>query len=531
MADAEIHSARSRRVAPIWWVPILAAVLGAGMVIHSIRSQGPTITIVFDTATGIEAEKTKIRTLAVQVGVVESVHLAEGHKEVIVKARLDKSAEPLLREDTQFWVVRPRVGATGISGLGTALSGAYIQLAPGTQREGRRDFDGLEEPPVTPVGAPGLHFELVSDGESTVGAGAPILYEGFRIGRVERSELDIQSSRIRYSAFIDAPYDELVTTNTRFWDVSGVSVRAGSSGVELRTGSLESILIGGVAMGRPIGLEAGRPVEDDEVFRLYPDYATVNEHPYRTSLAYVATFAQSVRGLQEGAPVEYRGIKIGSVERILVEEMTDLEIDRPGSAIPVLLKFEPGLLSLPDDGVGAERLRGAIEGGVATGLRASLETGNLLTGSRYIRFDYYPDEPPAPVGRFAEWKTIPTISTGIEGTLQQARKVLKKIDDLPLERTVREANRTLASLNEVIASDAVQGLPAELDATLAELQATLASVSPGSPLQTRLLRTATELERSLQSLRRLLDTLDANPNAIIFNHDPGPDPEPPSGRP
>ncbi len=384
---------------------------------------------------------------------------------------------------------------------------------------------------MTPVGAPGIHFMLVSEGESAVGAGAPILYEGFRIGRVERSELDIESNRIRYSAFIDAPYDELVTTNTRFWDVSGVSVRAGPSGVEVRTGSLESILIGGVAMGRPIGLDPGRPVGNDEVFRLYPDYATVNDHPYRVSLDYVTAFSQSVRGLQEGAPVEYRGIKVGSVERVLVEEMTDLEIDRPGSAIPVLLKFEPGLLSLPDDEVGEERLRNAIEGGVATGLRASLETGSLLTGSRYIRLDYYPDEPPAPIGRFADWKTIPTVSSGLEGTLEQARRVLKKINDLPLEQTVREANNTLASLNAVVGSDAVQRLPEEIDATLVELRATLGSVSPGSPLQTRLLRTTTELERSLQSLRRLLDDLDANPNSIIFNHDPGPDPEPRSGRP
>ena len=139
MAETEATVSERRRISAVWLVPIVALVLGVWMVIHTLRSQGPEVTIVFYSGEGIEADKTKIKVRAVEVGLVESVGLAEDLESVVVTARLAKVATPLLREDTQFWVVRPRVGPGGISGLGTLLSGAYIQLAPGAGEEGRRE--------------------------------------------------------------------------------------------------------------------------------------------------------------------------------------------------------------------------------------------------------------------------------------------------------------------------------------------------------------------------------------------------------
>ncbi len=538
MAEPEAQVVHRRRLAPIWLVPIVALLLGLGMVVHTFRSQGPTIKIIFQTATGVEAEKTKIRTLAVQVGMVEAVYLDEDLNRVVVEARIDKAVAPLLREDTQFWVVRPRFGAGGVSGLGTALSGAYIQLAPGTQKAGRREFHGLEEPPVTPVGTPGLHVELTSDSASSASTGNPILYKGFRVGRIERAELDLETRKMHYSAFIEAPYDDLVSTTTRFWEASGVEIKAGAAGVEVDTGSLESLLVGGVAIGRPRGVQAGEPVENGAVFRLYDDYDEVNDRPYRTRIQYVGEFEQSVRGLQMGAPVEFRGLRVGHVERILLPELATMRLDQGagaipegGSSIPVLMEFEPGLLTLPDNEIGAQRMRDAIEAGISAGMRATLATGNLLTGSLYVKFDYFPDAPDAEIGTFANYPTIPTAPSGLEGIQAQAQALLSKLNELPLHETVDRTNQMLASLDTILANDELQAMPATIEGVLKELQTTLDSVSPDSPFQTRLLRTTTELERSLQSLRRLLDSLDENPNAILFNRSRGRDPEPPAGRP
>ena len=150
MADASANISEKRSFSPVWIVPILAVLIGIWMVVYTIQSQGPDITIVFSTAEGIETGKTKIKFRDVEVGLVDSVGLAEDHESVIVIARVDKASASLLREDTQFWVVRPRVGLGGVSGLGTLLSGGYVQLAPGAGEEGRREFEAPH--PVPRVG-------------------------------------------------------------------------------------------------------------------------------------------------------------------------------------------------------------------------------------------------------------------------------------------------------------------------------------------------------------------------------------------
>lgn len=528
MSEAQAEISEQRRISAVWLVPIVALLLGVWMVVYTLRSQGPEITIVFSSAEGIEPGKTKIKALSVEVGVVESVGLSDDLERVMVVARLERSATPLLREDTQFWVVRARIGAGGVSGLSTVLSGGFIELSPGVGAPGRRDFAGLEDPPVTPTGTPGLHFDLVSDQAGSVGTGNPILYKGFRVGRIESAEFDVASQEMRYRGFIEAPYDDLVNANSRFWNASGISVNVGAEGIELDTGSLESILLGGIAFGLPEGIEAGEAVADETSFVLYPSYASVNERPYRESLEYVLQFSQSVRGLHPGAPVEYLGVRVGQVERILLEEFA-FDINGDNQEIPVLIRLEPGRLALPDTPRGSEQLTEAINTGVAAGVRAALATGSLLTGGLYVSFDVYPEAPAAEIGRYAGRPTFPTTAGGFAGIQRMLTSFLDKVNALPLEGTVEAATRLLANLDAIAGSPSARDLPASLDSSLAELRTTLASVSADSALQERLRRTLVELDRTLQSLRSVLDTLEEKPNALIFDYEPGPDPAPSAG--
>jgi len=528
MTEAHATVDRKRSLNPIWFVPILAVAIGAWMVIYTIQSEGPEITIVLSTAEGIEEGKTKIKLRDVEIGMVDSVELGRDRKSVIVIASLDKSAEDLLREDTQFWVVRARIGKGGVSGLGTLLSGGYIQLAPGEGTRGRRDFVGLEVPPVTAAGTPGIKITLTAEKAGSVSAGDPVLFKGYRVGRVETEVFDTDSKLMTYGVFIEAPYDELLTTTHRFWDVSGISVSAGAEGIKADSVSLETLLIGGVEVGRPTGIEMGAPAEPGEVYRLYDNFASVNQRPYRYSIEYVVRFPQSVRGLLPGAPVEYRGLPLGQVERVMMNEMAR-GMGGNGQPIPILIRLEPGRLKLPDGPAGVEKMKDTIDGAVKNGLRASLSTGNLLTGGLYVSMDYFRDAEPAEQGIYAGRTTIPTISSGLEGIAQKLTMFLDKLNKLPLEDTVGEANNMLASIDRLVASEGVQSLPASLDETLIELQATLASMSADSELQARLLPTITELERTLGSLRKVLDTLDEQPNSLIFNRKYGDDPRPPAG--
>ena len=336
MSEAQAVVTQRGRLSRIWLVPVVAALLGVWMVVYTWRNQGPEITVVFSTAEGIEAGTTKLKSRNVDVGLVESVELGEDLESVVVTAQMVRSATLLLRDDTQFWVVRARIGTGGISGLGTIVSGGYIELSPGTGEEGRRRFLGLDDPPITPTGTPGLNFMLVREQAGSVDTGNPILYRGFRVGRIESADFDVDSQQMQYSAFIEAPYDDLVTDTTRFWNMSGLSFSATADGIELTTGSLESLLLGGVAFGLPEGVDRGESAEDGAIFELYANRESIDERPYRHGVEYVVEFASSVRGLEPGAPVEYRGLPSGRVERILLEELASEGQEGGGSPIPVL---------------------------------------------------------------------------------------------------------------------------------------------------------------------------------------------------
>ena len=532
MTDASAKISEKRSFSPVWIVPIVAVLIGIWMVVYTIQSQGPDITIVFSTAEGIETGKTKIKFRDVEIGLVEDAGLGEDLESVVVHAQIHKEAAPLLREDTQFWVVRPRVGKGGISGLGTVLSGGYIQIAPGTSGEERLEFVGLEEPPVTPAGTPGVKLELTADKVGGVGVGDPILYDGYSIGWIESETFDLETRNMRFGAFVNAPYDELITTTSRFWNASGFKASAGADGIEIEIGSLETLAVGGVEVGTPEGVGKGAPVKSGMHFRLYSSFAAVNERPFRQSMEYVVAFPQSVRGLVPGAPVEYRGIPVGSVERIMLDELAAQGVSETAARpIPVLLRLEPARLQRPDTEEGVEQLRQAIVSGIPRGLRATLSTGNIITGGLYVAIDFYEDAPPVEVEEFAGRPMIPTIASGLGGLEQRVAQLLDKVNDLPLEQTVRELQQTLASLDDLLGSEGMQALPDRLGATLDELQLTAASFSGDSELQERLLPTVTELERTLSSLRQMLDTLDRQPNALIFNRDYREDPRPPAGTP
>ncbi len=518
MADAEASISRRRTLSRIWIVPIVAVLLGIWMVYYTWSNEGPTITISFSTAEGLEAGKTKVKARSVAIGLVESVKLGKDLESVVVKAKLDLAARPLLREDTQLWVGRARIGAGGVSGLGTILSGGYIELAPGVGEPGRREYVGLEDPPLTPAGTPGLHLELVSSQAGSVSTGDAIFYSGYEVGRIESTKFDVEAKKLRYRAFIESPYDQLVNTRTRFWNASGISFNATAEGIELHTGSFQSMILGGVAFGLPTGIKPGSPVENGATFVLFAKRDDIDEQPYKHGVEYVVEFSRSVRGLQVGAPVEYRGVRSGVVVRVLLKELAKVIEDRgtrgKGNPIPVLIRLEPGRLQMGDTPEGAATLKEAVRIGVDNGMRATLTTGSLLTGSLYIALDAHPDEEKAEIGSFARWPTIPTIGGGLEAIEQRVAKLLDKLNALPLDDVTVSANATLVELQGTIAelrllleSEAFQALPQSVDTSLAELN------------------------RTVRSVNALVQTLESQPNSLIFSREHAKDPEPPAGSP
>lgn len=540
MSEPQAALSRQRRISPVWIVPVVAMLLGLWLVVDAYRRQGPVVEISFATVEGVEEDNTPVKFRNVEVGMVTDISLHDDLSKVLVRAELSADARKLLREDTRFWVVRPRISRGGISGLGTIVSGAYIEVAPGAGSPARQfTFEGLEQAPPTPTGTPGLRINLVSETSGSLGVGDPVLYRGYPVGRVENAELDTDTREVRYAVFIEAPYDSLVTTSTRFWNASGISATLSAEGASLSVASLETLVAGGVAFDQPGAALPGDAVAAEETFQLYPDAASIDENPHRFHQDYVVAFSQSVRGLSAEAPVTFRGIRIGSVQRIMVREgavgTLDDGADRP---IPVLIRIEPGRFEMSDSRSGVVRLRESLEQAVANGLRGTLESGNLLTGSLYVNFDFFDRSEPARIGEFEGYPEIPTVSGGLDRLQQQVSQVLAMLNDLPMEETLQSADTTLTelagttrALRELLDDEALQRLPQSLERSLTQLDRTLAAYSGDSGLPAKLSHAITELNQTLERMQSLADTLERDPSALIFPRRPHRDPEPRAGTP
>jgi paraquat-inducible protein B len=304
---------------------------------------------------------------------------------------------------------------------------------------------------------------------------------------------------------------------------------------------MDTVLLGGVTFGTPPGMPKGEPVEHNAEFVLYRSKEAAHDNPYNYGMYFVVRFSQSLKGLLPGAPVEYRGIPIGRVERLMIKEMVQegIRSDRPGTGepIPVLIYVEPARLELPDLESSVIAMRHTIKTGVANGMRATLETGNLLTGAKYIAIDYFKNQETVSIGEWDEYAEIPTISGGFGQIMVQVTALLDKFNAMPLDKTVTSANsaiaeldKTLASLRVILEEKSTQELPGELNATLAELRTVLDGLSPDSAFYQNLNATLQQLNRTLGNVESLTRTLSGQPNAAIMPSKLPPDPIPEARR-
>ncbi|WP_404802340.1 intermembrane transport protein PqiB [Brenneria izbisi] len=528
-----------KRWSPVWIVPIVTVLIGAWILFYHFSHQGPQITLVTSNAEGLEAGKTMIKSRSVDVGVVESVMLSDDLHQVEVKARLHDGMDKLLKEDSAFWVVKPQVGRAGVSGLGTLLSGAYIELQPGSHAKEKREFALLDTPPLASPDAKGIRVILDSEQAGQLNVGDPVLFRGYRVGSVETSEFDPQARKMRYQLFIAAPNDTLVTTNVRFWKDSGVAFDMSAQGMRLEMGSLATLFSGGVSFDVPTGWAVGNPAEQRSQYRLFDSQRSIQDSLYTEYKEYILFFGESIRGLQAGAPVEFRGIRLGTVvDAPFFPKGWRQDID-DDYRIPVLIRIEPDRF---DKKLGGDfNFEQHLSRAQPLGLRAALKSANLLTGALYIDFDFYPKEKRnKKLANIDGYPVLPTIDGGLSQIQQKLMSVLDKINGLPLnpmvteatqtlaesQATLREMQKTLASLNQITSSKAMQDLPQDMQQTLRELNRSMKGFQPGSPAYNNMVADMQRLDQVLRELQPVLRTLNEKSNALIFEAPTGKDPQP-----
>lgn len=541
----------AKRFSAVWIIPLVSIIAGVWMIFQYMSQQGPEITLTVQTADGIQAGKTLIKARSVKVGTITDVALGENYNEIKLVARMDSGTERMLREDTVFWVVKPRIGTEGVSGLETLLSGPYLELRPGESEEKREHFTVLDSPPVAPPDAKGLRVVLTSNEAGKLAVGDPVLFEGYTVGRVEKVGFDVKDKKATYQLFIFQPYDSLVRSRTRFWLNSGLDIQLNAQGFNVQIASLETLIIGGVSFAVPEGSPEGSPVTEQMVdFSLYDDVKQMREKMYESYLPFAMLFSESIRGLQPDAPVEYRGIRIGTVKKVPLH-LSEKDAISTGN-IPILVHIElERIYDLTSTEESETQLAENFKTAFQKGLRATLKTGNLLSGALYIDTDFYTDVPDTEANDiYFGYPVFPTVEGEFVQFQRQVGNILDKLNKLPIETTLenldttlqttqktvasfegvgKELAVTLATLDTLLKKKETQELPKEVQGSLQQLQKTLKGFSPGSDSYLELQQAISQLNRVLGELEPLLETLNAEPDALIFGTDGKSDPVPVKG--
>jgi paraquat-inducible protein B len=530
--EAEVKAARG--ISIVWLVPLVAAVIGIWLAYTTLQERGPTITITFDNAEGLEAGKTKVKYKDVEVGTVEDVRLSEDLKHIVVTAEMVKEAESYMTEGTRFWVVSPRLGAGGVSGLGTLLSGVYIGLDPKPGAAATSKFVGLAEPPLITSDTPGRHFTLRATTRGSISRGSSVYFRGIDVGQVIDYTLANDNQSLEIQVFVRAPHDQLVQDNSRFWNASGIRISMSANGVQVATESVQSLLAGGIAFDTPMSATPGKPSPENTVFALYDSYESVTQAGFTTKVPYLVQFDESVRGLSPGAPVEFRGMRVGTVSDVGLQ----VDVATESIRIPVTIEIEPQRIRFSGaDNVNTLPPYALMEKMVERGLRAQLQPGNLLTGQLLVDLGFHPDAAPAKLERSGEYPEIPSVPSQIDALTASATGILTELAALPLAELVQELRTTVQGVNQLITSPrtaetlealkvtatnlqtVVQTIDQQLGPLLAQAQGTLASADAmvGANSQTRydLNSMLQELAGAARSIRVLTDYLERHPEALI----------------
>ncbi|SEL23519.1 paraquat-inducible protein B [Roseateles sp. YR242] len=526
LPDAGLPGVKRRRgVSLVWIVPAVAAIVALSIFARSWSNEGPEIVISFQTAAGLEAGKTPVKYKDVTVGSVRSIALSPDRSHILATVKLSHSASGLARTDSRFWVVRPRIGVGGVSGVDTLLSGAYIGVDTGTSKEEQHDFVGLEEPPAVINGMPGKTFLLHASDLGSLDIGSPVYFRRVQVGRVATYKLNERGTGVDLQIFVDAPYDRFVNSNTRFWNASGLDISLGAEGLKLNTQSVATIVAGGIAFATP-------PDDMAPVAAARASYLLANDE--QTAMARADgppqyarfRFDQSLRGLAVGAPVEFLGLNIGRVTAIT------LDYDPVRKRFPAVVsaeiyphRLDAAMQHVPVKEGDPESVTTLfVKNLVDAGLRAEARTSNLLTGQRYISLEFYPGAPKVAMVAQSPLQ-IPTIDKKVDQIPEQVVHILDKIEKLPMEQVATNLNNSLLQLNGALGTFnqtlyQVNGqvLP-EATATFQQAQKTLSAVGGAvgedSHLQQDLSETLREVERSARSLRSLTDMLSRHPESLL----------------
>jgi paraquat-inducible protein B len=503
-APPQAYVRRKSAFSFVWILPIVAAAIGAYLAITTLSQRGPEIVLTFKGADGLTAGQTKVKHKAVELGTVTGIRLAPDMSHVIVHVRMTSEAEPYLTDKARFWVVRPRLSASNISGLETLISGGYIEMDPGEKGgQDQREFTGLEDPPGVRSDEPGTTFVLNTPRLGSLGSGSPVFYRDIVVGEVLGYHLPEGNGPITVNVFVKAPYDKWVRTGTRFWNASGLQIALGGQGVHVELESIQAVLSGGVAFGTQEDDRDSAVAKQDSTFPLFPNEEAAQTAGFKQRVPFVLYFQSSVSGLGPGSPVQVYGQTVGNVTDV------SLQLD-PATAIArvrVAIDIQPERLNSMG-GNSNEKPETVAQRLVDRGMRAEVSTLSYITGQSAVSFEFLPSQPHVVIGKEGDAIILPTQNGGLSGIMASFSDIAAKLDAVPFADIGANANGALAAVNALVGSPELKRAVSSLSSTLQDVQTLVKRTDAGlEPLMRRLPQMSNDLQQTLAHTNQLVGSV------------------------
>jgi paraquat-inducible protein B len=541
------ESSKFNLITSIWIVPIIALIIAGWLGYKHFAERGPEIKIIFPKNEGLIAGQSLVKFRNVPAGKVTDIYAEEGTDGVIVVVRMNnRKAKPYLTEHAKFWIVKPEVGLSGVSGLDTLLSGTYINVYSKTGgKEFKKKYIGLTQPYRDTM--EGEYFHLVSANGDNTSVGTPIYYKNIKVGQVEYMYLGLDNKNVEIIVFIDRQYAAYVHDDSKFWTKSTMNVNFAKGNLDIHIAPVNHLLQGGIVFSSP-GYDKNASVAHGRVFPLYESKTQAESTTIGSVTKCIEKFMlltdESIANLRVQAPVRFDGFDIGWV--------TDIQLSYSKASHKmlgqILLAIDTSVFEdtheINASGVlkstGLSNFYQAVE----EGLRAKITALDPITGMLFVDLTFNHQDGNGSIVKGTEYAQLPMASQNSAGIMTSMTQILDKLNNLPLEKLLASLNKvveesskpvknanvllldlqtTVKNINKLTSKKSFEVLPDELNKALKELTSTLKTTKKvvkgydsDSMLNRQLSYTLEILTKTSQEMQVFLRMLNRKPDSLIF---------------
>ena len=541
------ESSKFNLITSIWIVPIIALIIAGWLGYKHFAERGPEIKIIFPKNEGLVSGQSLVKFRNVPAGKVTDIYAEEGTDGVIVVVRMNtRTSKPYLTEHARFWIVKPEVGLSGVSGLDTLLSGTYINVYSKTGgKEFKKKYIGLTQPYRDTM--EGEYFHLVSANGDNTSVGTPIYYKNIKVGQVEYMYLGLDNKNVEIIVFIDRQYAAYVHDDSKFWTKSTMNVNFAKGNLDIHIAPVNHLLQGGIVFSSP-GYDKNASVAHGRIFPLYESKTQAESTTIGSVTKCIEKFMlltdESIANLRVQAPVRFDGFDIGWV--------TDIQLSYSKASHKmlgqILLAIDTSVFEdtheINASGVlkstGLSNLYQAVE----EGLRAKITALDPITGMLFVDLTFNHQDGNGSIVKGTEYAQLPMASQNSAGIMTSMTQILDKLNNLPLEKLLASLNKvveesskpvenanvllldlqtTVKNINKLTSKKSFEVLPDELNKALKELTSTLKTTKKvvkgydsDSMLNRQLSYTLEILTKTSQEMQVFLRMLNRKPDSLIF---------------